>query len=331
MKKSLLEKAFTILLVLAMFSFTIMNYNVQAIENNAKRVTIVGEAVDEITTEDSNSEEGTIVQYDLITGETTEIDMDQLRQNILQTYSKSGERLDRIEPFNPFASEVNKTSVTPYNTTFNKVSNTSEFPYRVTCRISVEIYGKYASVSGFLVGPSVLLTAAHCVMNTEDNDNIFGQWTAYPGYNNGISYKGLKAGLHRIIYSSNWKTSHKNEDDWCVCILDNDLGSQIGWYGTQAYGTNGEMDDLSVRALGYPTDPGSSLFQYYTYGNLSSVSSGKFDTSSKVVEGMSGGPIARTSDNYAVGLVKGYYVIRPNTGIGVRITQNIINIIRENS
>ena len=333
MKKSFLVKSFILLLIITMLSFTIMSFTVQAADNaslQTDRINIGGETVDEIITENSDTETGPILQYDATTGETTEINMDEVRQNILQKNSRTGERLDRIEPFDPLGSQQNKASITPYSTTFNKVSNTSDFPYRVTCRISMEIYGKYGSASGFLVGPNILLTAAHCVMNKNDNDNTFAQWTAYPAYNNG-AYKGIKTGWAKIIYPSGWKQNHSTENDWCICILNDNIGSQVGWYGCQAYGTNGEMDGLYVRAIGYPSNPGGSLYQYYTYGNLSWIKNGSFDTSSKIVEGMSGGPIARTSDNYAVGLVKGYFTFRPDTGIGVRITQQIIDLIRENS
>lgn len=69
----------------------------------------------------------------------------------------------------------------------------------------------------------------------------------------------------------------------------------------------------------------------FSTGTLSNISSGKFDMSAPISEGMSGGPIARTSDYYAVGIIKGYYTFRRETSIGVRITEDIINLIRENT
>ena len=164
-------------------------------------------------------------------------------------------------------------------------------------------------------------------MNSSDN-SIYSNWIAYPGYNNG-AYNGISSGWSKIYYSSNWTSRHQDKDDWCLCVLNSNIGSQVGWYGVASYASNSDLNNLSVKALGYPLIPGSTLYQYYTNGNLSNISSQKFDTSSKISEGMSGGPIIRTSDNYAVGIVKGYYTFRPDTGIGVRTTADIVDLIIE--
>ena len=127
MEKSFLVKSFILLLIITMLSFTIMNFTVQAADNaslQTDRINIGGETVDEITIENSDIETGPILQYDATTGETTEINMDEVRQNILQKNSRIVKRLDRIEPFDPLASQQNKSSITPYSTTFN---NTSKF------------------------------------------------------------------------------------------------------------------------------------------------------------------------------------------------------------
>lgn len=107
------------------------------------------------------------------------------------------------------------------------------------------------------------------------------------------------------------------------------FGDYLGWMGLRAYTYNEGLEDRSIKAIGYPRDPGNSLLQFYTLGNISNVSTKKFDISAKVVRGMSGGPIAETSDNYAVGIIKGFYEIRPGTGIETRITDNILNLVKE--
>lgn len=65
-------------------------------------------------------------------------------------------------------------------------------------------------------------------------------------------------------------------------------------------------------------------------GTISNTRDLYFESSARSVGGFSGGPVARTSDNYVVGVNHGYYKLNPETETGARITQDMINIIREN-
>lgn len=64
-------------------------------------------------------------------------------------------------------------------------------------------------------------------------------------------------------------------------------------------------------------------------GKISNTHARYFDCSAVVNNGMSGGPIIRESDNYAVGIVKGEYTFDASKTYGVRITQDLINLIRD--
>ena len=56
-----------------------------------------------------------------------------------------------------------------------------------------------------------------------------------------------------------------------------------------------------------------------------------FISSAKTTGGFSGGPYVRTLDNCVVGICHGYWSDAPDSSVGVRITQNMIDIIIENS
>lgn len=177
MEKRYKAKKIIILLILSI-PLLIINNNVKAISNvktYTQKASIGGETVNELTSEESNVEERKIVEYDATTGKTTEVDMNEIRQKIATSYNKKGVNLDRIEPYDPYLTNngINKYKLSPtaYSSGYTRVNDTSEFPYRVTCRITVDVYGVQRGGSGFLVGPNILLTAAHCVMNQEDNDN----------------------------------------------------------------------------------------------------------------------------------------------------------------
>lgn len=269
-----------------------------------------------------------IVMYDSVTNQTTEINMTEVKNSILSTNNTNGGIVNHTEPYDPYPRKTILNSIASYNDgLLHKVSDTSVFPHRVTCRISFDVYGAMKIASGFLVGKNLLLTSAHCVMNEEDNDNTFAEWVAWPGYNRG-DYNGISSGWSKIIYPADWKNDHSTYNDWCLCILNEDIGSQVGWFGCQSYGVNSEMKGLAVRNIGYPVDYNTGSIQYYTIGNIQKVDNYTFTSGAASYGGMSGGPIARTSDNYAVGINRGD--MSPTIGAGVRISQDIINLILEN-
>lgn len=283
-------------------------------------------AVDDIEIISEESVDNKILKYDARTGETTEIKMDEIsskldKRTTLQNYTES---------FDPYYNKNEETSIMA-RSSYIAPLDMQNFPYRVTCRIKCDIYGSQGISSGFLVGPNLLLTAAHCVMNQEDDNKTFAEWRAYPGYVNGESYNNLSATYIQAIYPSAWKSTHSPEYDCCLCILDDDLGAQIGYYGCQSYGTNSEMNNISVNAFGYPKSEYEGQRLCYSQGNILNTYNRYFDSSAYISGGMSGGPFARRSDNYAIGIVHGYYTSNPNISVSSRITQDIINLILEYS
>lgn len=321
MKKILSKKRCIMLLLILMIVF-LCNNNVKAYTNDA-------DIIDENDILESNIEDAyTIIEYDSKTGIKKEIDTNKLREDTRRLDLLTGSNPNCTEPYDPLQNKNHKSQMTPYSD-FSLIQNTSEFPYRVTCRLKYDVYGREGIASGFLVGPNILLTAAHCVLNQDDYDKTFADWVAYPGYTNGNPYNGIGSGWSKIYYPSKWPSTHANDLDWCLCILNEDIGSQVGWYGAQAYGTNGEMNGISVKALGYP-NIANGVFQYYSLGNIKNTHTRYFDSTAKSTGGMSGGPFARTSDNYAVGIIKGTYKYDENKSYGVRITQQIIDMIKQN-
>lgn len=276
------------------------------------------------TTNDTlNTKEEKILKYDAITNQTTEVNMEELKQMTALLTNANDISYNSIEAYDPYESVLSRDNYGTSSATsviYHKIYDTSSFPNRVTCRI----YCSGGIGSGFLVGPNLLLTAAHCVINPKNN-SIFTGWVCDPGYNYG-AYEGNSCGWSQIYYSSEWISNHSNEYDWCLCVLEENLGSNLGYFGCQAYGTNSELNNVSVRAFGYPEF--DNQYQYYTEGTTSNAHTNYFNCSAQVVDGMSGGPIVRTSDNYAIGLVKGVYELNSSNTYAVRITQSIIDLIR---
>lgn len=324
MNKKILKKLLIILLVI-MFIFSLFNFasNVNATEKKQKFVPdITIKYIPQFL-----DEEEKIMEYDATTGITKEVNINKLRKSL--NNSNRG-NINKIEPYDPILKENHAFNNVNFRATYDPILNMSILPYRAICRIKADVYGKELFASGYLAGPRILLTAAHCVMNTDDGDATFANWIAYPGYYNGRSYNGLSSGWSKIYYSSNWTSTHSAAYDWCICILNSDIGNSVGWNGTQSYGVNSEMNNLSVRLFGYPYKIGYGERQYCTNGKILNTYDYYFKSSAEPMGGFSGGPFIRTSDNYVVGLCSGHWNSTPITSAGVRITQNMINIIKEN-
>lgn len=282
----------------------------------------------------NEQEKNKLMKYDATTGKTEEVDIDDLIASIPSTYCSDGKIPSKTEPFNPLNN--NETVLATYSDT-GRISNVTEFPNIATCRLKYDDYGQEGIASGFLVGPQLLLTSAHCVMNINDNDRFFSDWVAYPAYNNNpltlkIDNKDIEisSGWSNVYYVSGWKYTHFAEYDWCICLLNEPIGNYVGWYGTQSYGTSDEMLNLSIRVQGYPKEQGAGYYQYYSNGQISDAFDLKFYSTAKISTGYSGGPIMRTSDDYAVGVLRGDLISNSDTSVGTRITQHMIDVILAN-
>ncbi len=271
-------------------------------------------------------EQEKIMEYDARTGETKEVDMEKLRQKAISINKKSANyQINSLDSYQPIKTK-HALDLRAGTFTLQRVADVTMFPYRANCRVKYEVYGDEGVGSGSLVGPKLVLTTAHCVMNRNDSDHFFAEWNAYPAYNNG-PYNNLGCGWAKIYYSDLWLSTHEPEYDWCICVLYDDLGEKVGYHGLTSYGSNSEMERLMVRGYGYPVDPGEGKYQYSTYGTLTDIQDGYFITNATARGGMSGGPMCRTTDENIIGIIKAGNLTSTQV---VRISQNIIDIIREN-
>lgn len=160
MKNNFVFKLVTTLLIILMFSLSISIFSVSATTEEITE----NQTVEEVVQEEK------ILMYDAETGETTEIDMEQIRQNIIMTYSNNNIQLNRLPAYIPNSNlEINngEYDIAPNasSSDFHLISEINAFPNTAICRVG----SNGGNGSGFLIGPNLLLTNAHCVMNEKDN------------------------------------------------------------------------------------------------------------------------------------------------------------------
>ena len=275
-----------------------------------------------------------IMMYDARTNETTVVDMEELEAVINQKYgySRSKSNVIKIEPYNETKSlnanpDISKRS--GRDDSADIVPSTKVDPYNRICRLEYntsenEFYNGSAAIVG---NPRIAITAAHCVFDS-DTKEPYKNWKIQPGYSNG-ELSGTQTGWDKVYYSSNWMNTTDFHYDWAICVLQADASDYA--LGAYAYFENADMLDLPVTVYGYPGDTRygymeGSKYQYMSGDKITKVDDTMFEYTAYTVEGFSGGPVLRDSDNSIIGV---HVTGEPEGGISyaVRFNTEMANIV----
>lgn len=186
------------------------------------------------------------------------------------------------------------------------VDNTRIYPYRSICKIEVsydEEPNKIYLGTGFLVGPSTILTACHVVFHETYgffNKIYFSFGTYYDNVGKDIVLPYGKINSWNTVTCGNYFDTDNFNDDWALIDLNTNIGNELGYFGVSS--TILQEGD-SVSLLGYHGDLNGNLaagrgtaFDIYDYS---------FYHTCDTVGGSSGGPLVR--NNIAVGIQHGYF------------------------
>lgn len=123
-----------------------------------------------------------------------------------------------------------------------------QYPWSAMGRLNNGLGGH---CSGVLVGPRLLATAAHCLLNQRTRAIIpVGSLTFVAGYDRGQYLKASK--VARLHPSPGWKYGGQSArtDDWALLELQEPLGEEVGWIGLGDDPAPGQ----TVTAAGYGKD-----------------------------------------------------------------------------
>ncbi|WP_051908702.1 trypsin-like serine peptidase [Candidatus Odyssella acanthamoebae] len=132
-----------------------------------------------------------------------------------------------------------------------RIYNTDESPWRMHGHLEMIFPNKKFYIgSGTLISPYHVLTAGHCLYNSD-----YGGWaesiTFTPGQNGERSPFGSVRVTH-LITVKGWVEEEKGEWDFGMLILDKDIGNQTGWCGILS-GSDKYLHNLSsINVTGYP-------------------------------------------------------------------------------
>lgn len=224
------------------------------------------------------------------------------------------------EGYLPIDNETNKISVLANSNDPNDnrkiVSNSKTSPYLATGRIVSYYYnvknnvnGYYYTIytlgTGFLEGPNIMATAAHCVYgdvtvnNYDDgkyNPRFPDVMEFYPGLD-GISERNTSYLYYCKAKTINITASYYNNtdanNDWAAVELDRNIGYSTGWNGKIS---NWYNKSSKVFTYGYPGDKNDTM--WYAEGKIKSKENGyKYETDVYGVAGQSGSAYFMTDSN----------------------------------
>lgn len=188
-----------------------------------------------------------------------------------------------------------------------RVTNTAQGPYCNTVYLDVD----GSTFTGFMIGPSAVVTAGHCVINAYNNG--FNSFRAIPAKNGTIEPYGSTTVTKIVI--PKYVQSGPVSDDWAILELSDPIGNQTGWLGLKWQSWS--YDGTKVWSTGY-ADRGTvssqisgDSYMYVGNGTVRATFSDRIQGDWSAVSGFSGGPV------YAYYSDLGYTAIGILTGGGV--------------
>lgn len=233
-----------------------------------------------------------------------------------------------------------------------RISNPkNSFPYRAICRIisywdenNDGVIDNTVSVgTGFLEGPSAVVTAGHCIYDAEKK-----MWCEYAEVI--FAQDGPNSAPYGVMSSTTihtsvaWTQSGDWNQDWAIVEIEEEIGYSTGWFGK--LWTSGSLDNTQIRLTGYPGDIATSIndknnntvqhkgkYMWTCTGKITDSLSARLEYDADNTGGMSGGPVYNSGNQvlainaYEVEYSSGSTTWRANGG--TRITEWLYNLLEE--
>ncbi|HPJ83463.1 MAG TPA: CARDB domain-containing protein, partial [Methanothrix sp.] len=193
--------------------------------------------------------------YDVATGDSTIIPIDDTTRQVVETDSNSTPPFEGLLP-----AGVMPLTVFPPDDRV-QIADTTVYPWRTICRLIIafpDSSDEYIG-SGAIIGCDDghgyhVLTAGHCVY-----DSSLGGWASsikvVPGLDGNYMPYYYSWATYLRSYTD-WTQNKDQRHDWAVITLDRNLGDFTGWMGRQTASSLDTIYTGTLNTAGYPGDKG---------------------------------------------------------------------------
>lgn len=165
---------------------------------------------------------------------------------------------------------------------------TTAAPWRMVCALRIETATGVFNGTGWLAGPSIVVTAGHCL-----NNDAFGGWarrvTVIPGQSWNKRPFG-EAVSTRFDCAPSWLAARDRAHDLGCVHLDEPVGERVGWMRYDAVDP-ATLPRTSAVVSGYPEYAGSYEHLLVAKGPVRTSLDGRLYYEIDTTDGQSGGPV----------------------------------------
>ena len=189
------------------------------------------------------------------------------------------------------------------------------------------------SGTGFMVGPDVMMTAAHVVYWKDESKwdansvatlNYFADTVYYVTKRNGENdYEEIAYSTNITISQAYTTPVDTQNHDWAIVQLNTNVGDRTGWSNIGI--TNGSLNDNYFMVTGYPDDVGKKYSQWASTGFVEVTDSSLFWYALDTSGGQSGAPVFDS-----LGTVWGIHIVGsvPRNG-AYRFSTTVYGIVQQ--
>ena len=222
----------------------------------------------------------------------------------------------------------------PYQITEFEFTTTNKRIGQVTAMFERELIGGITVDSpsmstGFLVGPDIILTAAHSIYNS-DTETLPKEITFLPEDDlqgsGPIVSGGNSCEIVRVYLPSDYYDGYSTGEDWAVCKLEEPIGYAYGWINLSIadwpIGTSVESPFIA------PSSIGGGSTSAMKSGAISGETTASWLTTMSTGGGQSGAPyiIENQGEDYAIG-IHSYYDDDANCSGGTKISEALYDFV----